>query len=56
MKRVAHKSRTFSDAERWDIQQQVGMSSEERQQAAKELKVRVFGRFAPDVRERLKKK
>jgi len=56
MKRIVHKSRDFREAELWDIKQQVSLSPEERQKAAKELKARVFGNQTKDVRDRPKKK
>jgi len=52
MKRVVHKSHNFTEAELWDIKQQVRLSPEERQKAAKELKSRVFGKNTRDVRDR----
>jgi len=51
MKRILHKSRSFKEAEEWDIQQQISMNPQERLQAAKILRERVFGRNTPDVRE-----
>jgi hypothetical protein len=56
MKRVVHISHNFVDAEIWDIKQQVSLSPEERQKAAKALKSRAFGIVARDVRGRPKKK
>jgi hypothetical protein len=56
MKRIIHKSQSFTEAESWDITQQVSLSPEERQKAAKELKTRVFGKTTKDVRESLNKK
>jgi hypothetical protein len=52
MKRVVHKSHNFTEAELWDIKQQVRMSPEERQKAAEELKSRVFGKNTRDIRDR----
>ena len=54
MKRVVRKSPSFKAAEWWDIRQQVSLSHEQRQEAAKELRHRVFGKNARDVRFRLK--
>ena len=51
MKRILHKSRSFKEAEEWDIQQQISMNPQERLQAAKILRERVFGKNTPDVRE-----
>jgi len=56
MKRVVHKSHNFIEAELWEIKQQVSLRPEERQKVAKELKARVFGKNARDVRNRQKKK
>jgi len=43
MKRVFQKSKSFKEAEEWDIHQHVKMTSEERQKVANELKKRVYG-------------
>ena len=51
MERTFHKSRSFKDAEEWDILQNVRMTPEERQAVASEIKKRVYGKEAPDVRE-----
>ncbi len=51
MDRVAHKATSFADAERWDREQHWAMTPDERLAAAKELRDRVYGRDAPDVRE-----
>jgi hypothetical protein len=51
IKRIVHKAKNYKDAEEWDILQHIRMTAEERQDAAKELKIRVYGRKAPDVRE-----
>ena len=56
MKRIVHKSYNFTEAELWEIKQQVSLRPEERQNVAKELKARVFGKNARDVRNRQKKK
>jgi hypothetical protein len=48
--RTVNKSVGFREAREWDIQQEISMTPEQRQRAAKELKQRVFGRNAPDVR------
>ncbi len=55
MKRIFHISHDFSEAELWDINQQVNLGPEKRQQAAKELKIRVFGKNPKDVRDSPKK-
>jgi len=56
MKRIVHKSYNFTEAELWEIKQQVSLRPEERQKVARELKARVFGKNARDVRNRQKKK
>jgi len=43
MKPVYHKARNFKEAEEWDILQNLRMSAEERQSAAKGLRIRVYG-------------
>ena len=56
MRRIVKKSNDFRDAEEWDILQHIKMSSEERQRAASELRVRVYGKDVPDVKESCRKK
>ena len=56
IKRVVHKAKNFQEAEEWDILQNIRMTPEERQAAAKELKIRVYGKKTPDVREVYRKK
>ncbi|MBC8382383.1 MAG: hypothetical protein H8E22_00915 [Candidatus Cloacimonetes bacterium] len=51
MKRIVHKTHSFKDAEKWDIQQQINMTPQQRMEAAKELKDRVYGKTTIDVRE-----
>jgi len=51
LEREIHISRTFKEAEEWDILQNVRMTHEERQAAAAELKKRAYGENCPDVRE-----
>jgi hypothetical protein len=51
MKRVVNKSKNPREAEDWDIQQQISMSPEERQKAARILKERVYGKDNPDIKE-----
>jgi hypothetical protein len=52
MKRVVRKFKSFSEAERFEIQEQISMTPEQRQAVAQALKARVFGRTAPDVRDK----
>jgi predicted Fe-S protein YdhL (DUF1289 family) len=56
MKRVFHKARDFKEAEEWDIFQQVKMTPEERQKVATQLREKVYGKNAPDVRDNQAKK
>jgi len=51
MERVYHKSKSYKEAEEWDILQHIKMTPEERQHVAAELRKRVFGEHCPDVRE-----
>ena len=48
---LVHKSKNFQEAEKYDIQQHIQMSSAERQAAAKKLRERYFGKDVPDVRD-----
>jgi hypothetical protein len=48
--RSFNKAMSFSAAKQWDILQQISLTPEQRQRAAKELKERVFGKHAPDIR------
>jgi hypothetical protein len=51
MERIVNKSTSHEEALRWDIEQHVRMSSEERLRAARILKERAFSSDAKDVRE-----
>lgn len=50
MERVVHVSLGHEEARRWDVEQQVAMTPEERLSAATELKRRAFPQDAKDVR------
>jgi hypothetical protein len=50
MERTVHKARDFRSAAEWDIAQQIRMTPRERQSAARQLKIRVYGPNAKDVR------
>lgn len=56
MKPIVNKATSFMDADAWDIAQHIQMTPEERQKAAKELRVRYYGKNAPDVRDGIKTK
>ena len=51
MERVCNKAKNYKEAEEWDIYQHLSMTPEERQDAAKELRKRVYGYKTIDVRE-----
>lgn len=51
MERVYHKTKSYKEAEEWDILQHIRMTPEERQCVAAELRKRVYGENCPDVRE-----
>ncbi|HKI46923.1 MAG TPA: hypothetical protein VKA08_16460 [Balneolales bacterium] len=50
IKRVVNISKNQQEAGKWDVIQNTRMSHEERQDVAKELKKRVYGKGKPDVR------
>jgi hypothetical protein len=50
MERIVNKARGFAAADEWDIRQQVALTPQQRQRAARELKRRVHGPISPDVR------
>lgn len=50
MERVVHKARSHAEARRWDIEQQVRMTVQERQRAARQLKERAYPADSKDVR------
>jgi hypothetical protein len=50
MERVVHKTRSHEEAARWDVEQQVSMTPQQRLAAARVLKDRVFPPDARDVR------
>ena len=56
MKRICNKSKDFKEAEKWDIEQQLCMTPEERQDAAKELRERVYGKNTVDVKDSIRQK
>ena len=51
IERIFHKSKNFKEAEEWDIRQHIEMTTEDRQDVAKELRERVYGRKNIDVKE-----
>jgi hypothetical protein len=56
MERICHKAKDFKEAEEWDILQNIHMTSEERQEAAKILRERVYGKKNMDVKESIRQK
>jgi hypothetical protein len=50
MERVVHKSMSHEEARRWDIEQHVSMTVEERLRVAREIKRRAYPFPAEDVR------
>lgn len=55
MKRIVNKALDQKEAELWDILQQISMKPEERQQAAKELKRKVYGKRIKSMRTKNRK-
>jgi len=51
MERIVHKAKNHQEAEDWDIEQSIRMTPAERQQIAKALKDKFYGKNCPDVRE-----
>ena len=51
MKRIVNKALGYKAAEAWDVKQQLSMTPQERQRAAKELRDRFYGKDAKDVKE-----
>jgi hypothetical protein len=51
MERVVHKASSHEEAHRWDVEQQVSMSPEERLRLSRQLKDRAYPADAKDVRE-----
>ena len=51
MERIVRKSRGSEQADRWDVEQQTSMTPEQRQEVARELRERAYGKDVPDVRE-----
>jgi hypothetical protein len=49
--RVVNKAHSFAEAEKWDIQQNIRRTPEERRRVARELKRRAFGEKRPEVRD-----
>ncbi|MHA1370721.1 MAG: hypothetical protein ACTSRA_13555 [Promethearchaeota archaeon] len=51
MEKIVKKFKSFQEAEKWEIQQQIRMTPSQRQAIAKELRERFYGKNNPDVRE-----
>jgi len=56
MERVFQRSKNFKQAEEWDILQHIRMTPEQRQEASEQLRDRVYGKRAPDVRKAQQRK
>lgn len=50
MERILNIAKNNKEAEEWDVEQQIKMTPEQRQNIAKELKKRYYGDNIPDVR------
>ena len=51
MKRIVNKTKSFKEAEEWNILQHIQLTPEERQTVAATLRMRVYGKKPPDIRE-----
>ena len=54
IKPICHKFNSYQEAEVWEIQHYQEMSPDERLNIAKTLKIRVYGKSTPDIRESYK--
>lgn len=54
MKRILNKAKSNSEAEKWDIIQQLRMTPEQRIAVARELRDRFYGKNMPDVKKSMK--
>jgi len=54
--RVVNVANGFREAREWEIQQELMMTPSQRQQAARAMKERFYGKNAPDVREAQQKR
>ena len=54
--RIVNVANGFREAREWEIQQELSMTPSQRQQAAKALKIRFYGKNTPDVREAQQKR
>jgi hypothetical protein len=52
--RTFNKAANHTEAEMWDILQQIKMTPRQRQKVASELKKRFYGKNVPDVRDSVK--
>jgi hypothetical protein len=51
LKRFVKKFKSFQEAEEWEIIQQIKMPPAQRQEIAKKLREKFYGKNNPDVRE-----
>jgi len=51
MERVIHIAKNHEDADKWDIEQHIRMTPNERMRIARILRERVYGKNTKDVRE-----
>jgi len=56
LERFAKKFKSFQEAEEWEILQQIKMTPAQRQEIAKDLRKRFYGKNNPDIREFHRKK
>jgi hypothetical protein len=50
LKHIVHVSKGFAEAQAWEIEQELSMTPAERQEAARYLREKVWGKNRPDVR------
>ena len=51
MERIVFKTKDFKEAEEHDIEQNISMTPAERQEAAKKIREKIYGKDNLDVRE-----
>jgi len=56
MERIFKKAKNYKEAQEWDIEQNLRMTPEQRQDVAKELRERVYGKETVDIKDSIKGK
>jgi hypothetical protein len=51
MERIFKKAKNYKEAQEWDVEQNLRMTPEQRQDVSKELRERVYGKETVDIRD-----